>query len=164
MDIVLYNCTCDKRYVDKSEYFEGDYTVSGTMRDDVNVCYPVINIFLEDSAEYPFNYNYAYIEALDRYYFIDNVKYVANNLWEISMSVDVLMSYQLGIKNLEVFVNRNEHTYNVLIPDDKVVMELGETLTDVTVQPQTRLFLGSGLTIGNRPAFYVLDVYCGYGV
>lgn len=53
----------------------------------------------------PTAYNYCYIPDFDRYYFISNITSVRTNLWRIDCSVDVLMSYQAEILNLDVIVS-----------------------------------------------------------
>lgn len=62
--------------------------------------------------------NYAYIPDFNRYYFITDITAVGRNLWMISMSVDVLMSYYGSIINLSAFIARNENDYNPFIVDD----------------------------------------------
>ncbi|MBS7336597.1 MAG: hypothetical protein KIG81_01920, partial [Thermoguttaceae bacterium] len=44
--------------------------------------------------------NYCYINDFDRYYFIEDVVAIGNNLWAISMRTDVLMSHMGEIREL----------------------------------------------------------------
>lgn len=64
--------------------------------------------------------NYIYIQDFNRYYFITDITSIRNNLWQISMRVDVLMSYYVEIKNLNAFISRNEFKFDPLIKDDIV--------------------------------------------
>lgn len=65
----------------------------GDMRQDFDVLRPVITI---QQPARP-TYNYAYIETLGRYYFVDSVTYVGNKKYEIALSVDVLKTYEVAI-------------------------------------------------------------------
>ena len=64
-----------------------------------------------------------YISEFSRYYFIDNVKSIRNNLWEIEGHVDVLMTYNTSIKNLSGVVKRNSEYFNAYMPDHIPVKE-----------------------------------------
>jgi len=63
--------------------------------------------------------NYVYIPDFNRYYFINDITSVRQNLWRLSLHVDVLMSYKKEILNTKAFISRNEFIYN-----DKLVDEL----------------------------------------
>lgn len=69
---------------------------------------------------YVLSANYAYIPLFNRYYVINDIISIRNNIWRLNMSVDVLMSYKKEIRNLYAFVNRNEFDYNKYIRDDLV--------------------------------------------
>lgn len=53
----------------------------------------------------PSNYNYAYIDAFDRYYFIEEW-YFEHALWTATLKVDVLASYKTEIGNSTLYVTR----------------------------------------------------------
>lgn len=59
----------------------------------------------------PSNYNYAYISAWNRYYFIRDWVYV-NAAWEVYLSVDVLASFKTAIGTTQAYVVRSASHYN----------------------------------------------------
>ena len=61
--------------------------------------------------------NYVYIPDFNRYYFINDITSVRQNLWRLSLHVDVLMSYKKEINNTNAFVSRNEFDYDPDIYD-----------------------------------------------
>lgn len=65
----------------------------------------------------PADANYLYIPALNRYYYV-SPPVLDKQCNYISCSVDVLMSNNSSIKNLDCFISRNEFDYNDNIPDN----------------------------------------------
>lgn len=106
MDIYLYNNTSEKTRVSKTLLNEQKYT--GTLRDEASIMSPV---FMIEEVN-PVGYNYCYIPAFGRYYFIEDITSVRNGLWSLSCMVDVLMSFSDDIRNLSVIVDRSENTQN----------------------------------------------------
>lgn len=66
---------------------------------------------------YVLSANYVYIPDFNRYYFINDITSVRQNLWRLSLHVDVLMSYKKEIQNNYAFVSRNEFDYDPDIYD-----------------------------------------------
>lgn len=59
-----------------------------------------------------FNYNYCYIPKLKKYYFVENIGIVRNELISVDLKNDVLMSYKNTIKNSSAKVIECENNYN----------------------------------------------------
>lgn len=80
---------------------------SGIMR-------PTISLDLGKTSD-PSLYNYAYIPAFDRYYFIEEW-YFDRALWTASMKIDVLATYKtdIGTANLYVMRCASEHDGNII--------------------------------------------------
>lgn len=99
MDIILYQTFSERERINKqlSNYF----TLTGTLRGESSVINPSFII----EATNPSGFNYCYIEEFYRYYFIDNITNIRNNIWRIDCSVDVLMSFKDAILNLEAIVS-----------------------------------------------------------
>lgn len=145
MKLILYNNYSESNKVDKiiSKIIE----LEGSLLEATSLVNPSIKIFfnpegfngyvVEDNMQYiiyngikitwdSFIYdyvlsaNYAYIPLFNRYYVITDIISVRTNIWQIRLSVDVLMSYKKQIRNLYAFVNRNEFIYNKYIKDDMV--------------------------------------------
>jgi len=126
--IQFYRNKAEPNRVDKLNYITLVDTLSGELREASSIVSPTITI---QKMGIP-TFNYAYIPQFNRYYFIDNITSIRNDLWEISMSVDVLMSYKNAILQSTGFVDRNEYMFNEDIVDKKRVIEQG---VDVFVKP-----------------------------
>lgn len=101
--IQTYTNNSEKNAVNKSLTASSTYT--GTLKDETSIVNPKILI---ESSSVPTG-NYARIDAFNRYYFITDVISVRNNLWEISMKVDVLMTYANAIKSNKGVIARQEN-------------------------------------------------------
>lgn len=131
MNITFYAIDCDPRVVDKSTHYVTvdpnnlfvSYSMEGIMKTPLDVLNPTINIDISSFNSrlrfYLMRVNYAFIEELDRYYFIVSKIFVNDSIIQYQLSVDVLMSYKDHIKALTCFIERNENSYNGLIEDDK---------------------------------------------
>lgn len=74
--------------------------------------------------------NYCYIEDFGRYYYITDITCVAEKIWEVSMTCDVLMSFKEEILELDAFVLRQEFDISPDIPDNKMPV-LSEPLLNI---------------------------------
>ena len=82
-------------------------TLTGELKEPCSVMNPVIAIKRLASDIVPYVYNYAYIPAFGRYYFIKNWAWRLG-LWEVEMSVDVLATYKNTIGNQTEYVIRTD--------------------------------------------------------
>lgn len=74
-------------------------------------------IILETSGNAFPDYNYAYIAAFGRYYFITDI--VSDGYeWIISMTTDVMATYKTQIGSWSGYVLRSSHSYNGLVKDE----------------------------------------------
>ena len=64
-------------------------------------------------------YNYCYIPEFKRYYYITDIVSVNNNYWQISLKVDVLMSYKNELSKIKGIMLRSEKKFNTYINDEK---------------------------------------------
>lgn len=119
MEVQFFFNQSDARVINKN-LIEGE-TFSGQARDEVDVMAPVI---LFDSPEV-LRYNYAYIPELQRYYDIVNRTAFRDGLWEVTFSVDVLMSFRGDINQLNVVVDKQSmpDNGNEYIDDSSLVAE-----------------------------------------
>lgn len=78
------------------------------------ILHPTISLDIGKTSD-PSQYNYAYIPAFGRYYFIEEW-YFENALWTASMKVDVLATYKTEIGNSHLYVMRcaSEHDGNII--------------------------------------------------
>lgn len=108
-------------------------TLGGTLRAPASITDPIIEFNFSDNPEVFSKVNYAHIESFSRYYFITNIVSTYNNLWEIHMHVDVLMSFADEIKKQVAVVARQEENYNLYL-DDGIFMAYQNPII------QTKLF------------------------
>lgn len=112
MNITLYSFSKRKNSTKRPT---GGTTYTGTLKDNTSVVNP--SVVFEFSA-FP-AYNYAYIPDFARYYWITDKTHVANNVWIITMHVDVLASYKTEIGNSSKYVLRSASNYDGNITDLK---------------------------------------------
>lgn len=145
MELFRYNS--EQNRVDKTNYLEmalNDDAVNiipYQMRGECNIIRPTITIALKLGREYnrtSIDFNYVYIPALSRYYYVENYTYLTNNLVELNLRLDVLMTYRVGIQQLDAFIDRNEFAYNPGIIDPKQVVQVGYTTK--TIEVETEIF------------------------
>lgn len=106
MEVILYYNASDDRVINKT--LVGGETFIGQARDEVDIMAPVIRF---DSPNI-LRYNYAYIPELQRYYVIQSVNAFREGLWDVSMAVDVLMSFRGDIMALPVIVDKQSMEEN----------------------------------------------------
>ena len=88
MNIVAYNNRSDTRKIGKTLTQVTEFV--GTLRNETDVVTPVILV----EGALP-SFNYCFIAAFNRYYFVTDFRTVRNNVYEIHCKSDVLMSFDL---------------------------------------------------------------------
>lgn len=117
----LYKNLSEQNCVDKNIQYVID--MWGNFKDATSITSPTI-IIERDSIDF----NYVYIEQLNRYYFVEEAVSVRNKLWQVILKVDVLMTYKTTIYNQNAFVERYgnavtpQHLAGKLV-DDKLPVE-----------------------------------------
>lgn len=91
MELTLYKYAGRPEQINK--VLENGNTLSGVLRNDFNFLNPEISI----RSSQPVTENYCYIPDFKRYYFISGIIQRNKNEYEISLSVDVLMTYKSAI-------------------------------------------------------------------
>jgi len=113
MNISLYTNLSDKNVMDKVLYHNADIT--GTLREDCSIINPVIKLENMTATQLK-ECNYCYIPDFGRYYYINNIV-CKNKLYELTMHVDVLMSFKDGIRANDAVISRQENNYNLYLQD-----------------------------------------------
>lgn len=109
--------------------------MSGTLRTECSVLDPVILIQIDQEIVNITRINYCYIPEFNRYYFIKGMRVMRENLWEVALHVDVLMSYADFIKELPAVVSRNENSGNML--EDPKVVSYADSLVSTVKFPNS---------------------------
>lgn len=99
MEIDLYTTGSERHAIIKT--LENGIELTGSLRGESSVINPSFIVELTN----PSLYNYCFIPDFNRYYFITNITSVRTNIWRIDCAVDVLMSFQTEILNLDVIVS-----------------------------------------------------------
>lgn len=86
--IDFYNYTGRPNTINKT--LTNPTQMQGVFRSTFNVLQPSLRVKKSDV----FNFNYCYIHELNRYYFITNVSVVDSDNYDISLSLDVLKTYE----------------------------------------------------------------------
>lgn len=142
--IELYQNSAEQNRVDKTDYLTSVGSLMGVLRDEASMSEMSITI---QSKSLP-TFNYCYIGVFNRYYFVTEITSVTYGLWEISLSVDVLMSYKTALLQCKGFIDRNENTSDPYVVDKKRVIEQGQTLEVTTVTNELFTIGGSYVFTG----------------
>lgn len=100
MEIKLYKTTSPRKKLVK-ELSDG-ITLTGTLRGQASVMSPSLQI--QDIVV--FGYNYCYIPDFGRYYYINDINALRANLFELSLGIDVLMTYAGTIRNNAAIIDK----------------------------------------------------------
>ena len=65
-----------------------------------------------------FNNNLNYAKIGNKYYFVNNVEAMVNNMWRVQLRIDLLATYKSEILNTTAFVARASNGYNKYLIDD----------------------------------------------
>lgn len=109
--ITLYNYNCPPNTIGKGAALVE--TLTGTFRDTVSVTDPVFVI--ERSSAIGFNY--VYIEAFNRFYYVTGVSADLHGIVTVSCTVDPLETYANNISNMNAIIRRQENAYNLYLDD-----------------------------------------------
>ena len=127
-------------------------TYNCTLKEPCNIMSPVIGLDLGLTTN-PHAYNYAYIAAFGRYYYVSNWEY-SGRLWWASLAVDVLATYNTQIINSTDYITRAGTGYDGDIID---------TMYPATAKKRfTRYYLDESQALAD--AMWVNDIDDGFYV
>ena len=141
MNLSLFVNNSEKNKLEKS--LSNELKFNGKLREESSVVNPSIMI----QATNPSGYNYAYIPEFNRYYFITDMVSIRTGIWEISMHVDVLMSFKDGIKNTSIILSDTETTGQTNYMSGEQWASTVKTATDIVSFPNTMNISGDYILI-----------------
>ena len=100
MEIKLYKTSSPRKKLVKE--LSDEVTLTGTLRGQSSVMSPSLQI--QDIAV--IGYNYCYIPDFGRYYYINGINALRANLFELSLGIDVLMTYADAIRSNAAIVDK----------------------------------------------------------
>ena len=122
MQITLYNNASPVNKITKE--ITAVLNVTGILRDEADIVNPTIRIY---APTLPY-FNYAYIPDFRRYYYLRNVRAVRNEIFDITLQSDPLMSFDLS--NVSGVVIETQDGGNNYLPARNWV-RLVKTKTDI---------------------------------
>ena len=110
-------------------------SITINLKASTNVIDPEILLSARPAVDY-FVYNYAHIDSLNRYYFIDSVEVLSGNITRLVLRCDVLETYKDSVLNSNCRYKRKvqagDYFVEGLNESDKAVITT--YLSDVTIQ------------------------------
>lgn len=141
MNILLYNNTSERKAIYKNLSNETTYT--GVLKGDCSVINPTF-ILNEDN---PTGFNYAFIADFNRYYYIVDMVSVSNDMWEITLMCDVLMSFANNILSCRAIIESTENNQTTDYLQSEIYQSLVKTKTDIIEFPHGLLEHGEYILI-----------------
>lgn len=96
MQITLYKYSGKSNVINKT--LQNGVNIDGTIKDTANVITPQIRLRAKETLSNIKSFNYVYIAAFNRYYFIVNCEIISTDICVLSLRVDVLKTYENEIK------------------------------------------------------------------
>ena len=111
MTVIFYKYNGIKNKINKT--LENGLTVNDVViQNDFDIT--AFELLIKDT-NFNSEYNYCYIQDLERYYFIESVEKMNGSIYKIRLTVDVLKSFSTQIKNIQAIITKSEN------PDDNFV-------------------------------------------
>ena len=128
--IQFFQITTGHNMIGKTTNKKAMHTIEVPLKQDTDRLNPNILIYSDLSLEIM---NYCYIDEFNRYYFIDKIEQVRNNLYRIRCKVDVLESYKIEILNAKDvhFINSVEVIQSIVNATETPVKEVSYVLTTI---------------------------------
>lgn len=141
VNISLYKCSCDNKVVNKLPYMTYVSSVTGIFREPANVL--SMDLRLDTSnPDFKKDFNYVYVTEFERFYYVASITYERNNIINVKLTIDVLMSYYNGIQTLTGFIERceNPNLANNNIIDTRRVIAQGTKITEKSLTYKNNFF------------------------
>lgn len=108
----LYVTTSDQNKLNKA--LGSAVSFDCVLKEQSDVLHPVIRVNTSSNLS---GYNYARIERYGRYYYIEKIETTPNHFWEITMTVDPLMTYKDYIERVSGTITRSETIFDAYLND-----------------------------------------------
>lgn len=100
---------------------------TGVFKQPLSVMNPVFEIQGQDVIQGLSNGSINYMKIEGKYYYVMDVKYINNNMAEVSLHMDVLMTYKTQINNLDVLLERSSTPTNKNVRDGSYPLSSEQT-------------------------------------
>ena len=126
MNAVLYKYKGLKNILNK-EIKDGVKAVC-CLKQSESVINPSLIFALENSRI--LDYNYLYLQELKRYYFVESIDIMKNNVFCFNLKEDVLMSFKDSILNAECIITKSENPNSDFVNCN---ISQNETVTEISI-------------------------------
>lgn len=103
------------------------HTYDCVLKESTSIINPIIRLKATDVNV--LKGNYCYIPKFNRFYYINNVTNINADMWELSLHVDVLMSFRDDIETRHVVFNHSESGFNLYLNDGSLQMDSRPKIT-----------------------------------
>lgn len=117
-DITFYNNNSDRMCINKN--LADAKTISGNVKTQYTSSGISLDIDISVSGITPFQFNYMKFD--NKFYYIDSVDFLSQNIIRLNCSVDLLESYKSQILKQAAVLERSQNIYSRYIDDDKLVL------------------------------------------
>ena len=107
-DIIFYNNNSDRRCINK--HLTNAMTISGNIKSQYTSSGISIDIDVSVAGITPFQFNYMKYD--NKFYYIDNVDFVSQNIIRLNCSIDLLESYKSQILKQTAVFARSQNIYS----------------------------------------------------
>lgn len=108
IEIHFYNFGGDKNLINKT--LENKTISSGLFLQPFDITTPKLKVRFDNT----FDFNYCFIPELNKYYFIENITIISNNIYEIDLNIDVLTTYKNELLNSFGTITKRENANNYI--------------------------------------------------
>lgn len=139
MIIKLFKTDDDNNKVGKLLTDEIEFNIR--LKGDTSIIEPMIIL----KSDLPILSNYAFIPNFNRYYFIENVVVSPNNIYQITLKVDVLESFKNDILLSSAYIGQqtNVNNYYNSSYESEVRKEVDKYYSNVILEEDTETILGT---------------------
>ena len=117
-NITFYNNNSDRRCINKN--LTNAKTISGNIKSQYTSSGISIDIDVSVAGITPFKFNYMKYD--NKFYYIDNIDFLSQNIIRMNCSIDLLESYKSQILKQTAVLERSQNIYSRYIDDDKLVL------------------------------------------
>lgn len=110
MTITFYKTVSNENQIQK--VLTDSKTYTGTFKTDLDILNP--KIIISDVSYSILDFNYCFIQELNRYYFVKNITILSNNRFLIDCKIDVLKTYSTELQNCNGRIIECENNFNTL--------------------------------------------------
>ena len=110
MTITFYKTVSNENQIQK--VLTDSKTYTGTFKTDLDILNP--KIIISDISYSILDFNYCFIQELNRYYFVKNITILSNNHFLIDCKIDVLKTYSTELQNCIGRIIECENNFNTL--------------------------------------------------